>query len=378
MTSSNSTDIKFIIFAPRGLKTGGPEGMHQLAWAINTFGYEAKLLAWPKTKKKLPVKEYQKYQPEWCRVSAINKKDIFIISESIKFLPFWYFFFISKNRIYMWMHSVDFSIDKSFNQYEKNNYVLNSDWQVRKKRDSSIKKIARTIGLLRIYWNCKSFFSLMKKKFFKLRIEIPSSNYIFASYYSQNIATKIKHSKSDILLHGWANGMEIENLQDLDFCSCPKSHIAFNPGKSKELIERILDINAARNMTLHFVPIAGIRTDREVYKLLSSCDLYLDLGFFPGLERTPREAIKMDCPVLLAKRGAARFYKDFPLPSLYLLNLELLDTAGTYESILKILSIGKQNNLNNQKEFKNHVSNEKSTFLKEVLRFINLIRQLEK
>ena len=378
MTSSNSTEIKFIIFAPRGLKTGGPEGMHQLAWAINTFGYEAKLLAWPKTRKKLPVNEYQKYRPEWCRVSAINKRDIFIISESTQFLPFWYFFFISKNRIYMWMHSVDFSLDKSFNQYEKNNYVLNSEWQDRKKRESNIKNIARTIGLLRVYWDFKSFFSLIKKIFFKLKIEIPSSNYIFASYYSQNIVTKVKHSRSDILLSGWVNGMETENLQDLDFCSCSKSHVAFNPGKSKELIKRILDINAARNMTLHFVPITGIRTDREVYKLLSSCDLYLDLGFFPGLERTPREAIKMDCPVLLAKRGAARFYEDFPLPNLYLLNLELLDTAGTYDSILKILSIGKQNNLNNQKEFKNHISKEKSTFLKEVSRFINLIKQLEK
>jgi len=378
MAISNSIDRKFIIYAPRGLKTGGPEGMHQLAWAINTLGYEAKLLAWPKTKKKLPVKEYQKYEPEWCRVSEINKRDIFIISESTNFLPFWYFRYISKNRIYMWMHSVDFSLDKSFNQYEKNNYILNSDWQVRKKRESNIKKIARTVGLLKIYWNFRSFFPLIRKIFFKIKIEIPPNNYIFASYYSQDIVTKVKHSRSDILLSGWVNGMETENLQDIDFCSCLKSHVAFNPGKSKELIQKILAINTSRNMTLHFVPIAGIRTDREVYKLLSGCDLYLDLGFFPGLERTPREAIKMDCPVLLAKRGAARFYEDFPLPSLYLLNLELLDTIATYDSILKILSIGKQNNLNNQKQFKNHVSKEKSVFLKEVSRFTNLIKQLEK
>jgi hypothetical protein len=378
MAISNSIDRKFIIYAPRGLKTGGPEGMHQLAWAINTLGYEAKLLAWPKTKKKLPVKEYQKYEPEWCRVSEINKRDIFIISESTNFLPFWYFRYISKNRIYMWMHSVDFSLDKSFNQYEKNNYILNSDWQVRKKRENNIKKIARTVGLLKIYWNFRSFFSLIRKIFFKIKIEIPPNNYIFASYYSQDIVTKVKHSRSDILLSGWVNGMETENLQDIDFCSCLKSHVAFNPGKSKELIQKILAINTSRNMTLHFVPIAGIRTDREVYKLLSGCDLYLDLGFFPGLERTPREAIKMDCPVLLAKRGAARFYEDFPLPSLYLLNLELLDTIATYDSILKILSIGKQNNLNNQKQFKNHVSKEKSVFLKEVSRFTNLIKQLEK
>jgi hypothetical protein len=124
------------------------------------------------------------------------------------------------------------------------------------------------------------------------------------------------------------------------------------------------------------MPIANLKTDREVYKLLAASDLYLDLGFFPGQERTPREAIRMNCPVLLARRGAARFYQDFPISSDYLLDLFLLGPEQTYEVILKILAFGKEYNLKNQKDFKDFVVSEKNTFLIEVKRFIDLIENV--
>jgi hypothetical protein len=162
----------------------------------------------------------------------------------------------------------------------------------------------------------------------------------------------------------------------MEFCQCTKNHVAFNPGKSKELLSKIIEINVLQNSVIHFMPIAGIKTDEEVYKLLASCDLYLDLGFFPGLERTPREAIRMNCPVLLARRGAARFYQDFPVSTDYLLDLSLLGPTQTYEVILKVLAYGKEYNLKNQKVFKDFVVSEKNTFLIEVKRFIHLIENI--
>jgi hypothetical protein len=376
MKTEDSLKMKFIIFAPKGLKTGGPEGMHQLAWAINSLGREAKLLAWPRTKRKSSVNEYEKYGPRWCRVSEINKKDIFIVSEGIRLLPFWYFLFISRKRIYMWMHSVDFSLDKDLNQYERNNYPMNSEWKIGEVTEPKIKLFIRRIGFLRVYHKVKYISNLLKKNAFKRRFKIPPSNYLFASYYSLYTTAKVKNSRSDILLSGWVNGVEKESLEDIQFCKCTKNHVAFNPGKSKELVDRIIEINVSQNYIIHFMPIAGIKTDREVYKLLTSCDLYLDLGFFPGLERTPREAIRMDCPVLLAKRGAARFYEDFPLSTNYLLDLYLLSPTQTYDKIINILSLGKENNLNNQKAFKDFVLSEKTTFLNEVKRFNDLIGKI--
>jgi len=373
MTFNETAKMKFVIFTPKGLKTGGPEGMHQLAWALDSLGQEARLLAWPGTRRKFSVDEYNKYRPKWCKVYDINKKDIFIVSESIRYLPFWYFLFISKPRIYMWMHSVDFSLDKELNQYERNNYSLNSNWLTSEMKKSKIKLLLRKIGLLQIYHKLNYLFNLLKKTAFKVPINIPPSNYLFASYYAQHTITKVKKSRSDILLSGWVNGDEIQNLADIEFCQCTKNHVAFNPGKSKELISKIIDINILQNSVIHFMPIAGIKTDREVYKLLTSCDLYLDLGFFPGLERTPREAIRMNCPVLLARRGAARFYEDFPLSNDYLINLSLLGPKETYDTILKTLAHGKEYNLKNQKHFKEFVISEKNTFLVEVKRFIHLI-----
>ena len=374
MTTDGAEKIKFIIFAPKGLKTGGPEGQHQLAWALDNLGQEVRLLAWPGTRRKLNVKEYEKYGPKWCRVSDINKKDIFIISESIRYLPFWYFLFISKSRIYMWMHSVDFSLDKELNQYERNNYSINSEWVTNSNRKSRVKILLRSIKILRIYHKIKYLFNFLKKTIFKVQVDIDPSKYLFASYYAQHTISKVKDSKSDILLSGWVNGEDLQYLSDLKFCQCTKNHVAYNPGKSKELISKIIEINVLQNYFVHFMPISGIKTDREVYKLLTSSDLYLDLGFFPGLERTPREAIRMDCPVLLAKRGAARFYEDFPLSNSYLMDLSLLGPAQTYEVILKTLSYGKEYNLINQKDFKSLVLGEKNRFINEVKRFSHLIK----
>jgi hypothetical protein len=181
---------------------------------------------------------------------------------------------------------------------------------------------------------------------------------------------KFKNSNSNIILRGWVNGVDPKSLKDIEFCSCKKNHVSFNPGKSRELITKILEINVSKKTAIHFVPIANIKTDREVYKILAFSDLYLDLGFFPGQERTPREAIRMGSPVLLAKRGAARYHEDFPLSDDYLLDLSLLDPEKTYQAILKILSLGKTNNYNNQKKFREVVMNEKNTFLNDVKRFV--------
>lgn len=370
MKTGDSVKMKFVIFAPKGLKTGGPEGMHQLAWALNKLGQEARLLAWPETKGNLAVNEYKKYEPKWCQVSEVNKTDIFIVSESIRLLPFWYLAFISRKRIYRWMHSVDFSLEKDLNQYERNNYPINSEWNANTIRVSKLKFFLKRTGFLGIYHNVKHYTKLIKKSAFKWHVKIDSENYLFASYYSLHTVTKLKNSNSNLLLSGWVNGVNLESIEDIEFCECPKNHIAYNPAKSRELMNRIIEINLSRSTEIHFMPIAGIKTDLEVYKLLSSCDLYLDLGFFPGLERTPREAIKMGCPVLLAKRGAARFYEDFPISTTYLLDLSLLGPHQTYETILKVLSLGKTTNLKNQRAFQNFVLNEKATFLIEVERFI--------
>jgi hypothetical protein len=175
------------------------------------------------------------------------------------------------------------------------------------------------------------------------------------------------------MLRGWANGIKSTNFNKIEFCSCAKNHVSFNPKKSKELISVLININESQNLQIHLIPISNIKTDAEVYKLLAFSDLYLDLGFFPGQERTPREAIMMNCPVLLAKRGAARFYEDFPLSDDYLLDLSLLGPNQTYEAILKILSKGKKHNLVEQNKFRELVINEKNTFLNEVKRFVQMI-----
>lgn len=59
---------------------------------------------------------------------------------------------------------------------------------------------------------------------------------------------------------------------------------------------------------ISFVRVSGARA--EVAALLSYARAYLDLGSFPGKDRLPREAILMGCVPIVASNGAG--YTDFP------------------------------------------------------------------
>jgi hypothetical protein len=63
-----------------------------------------------------------------------------------------------------------------------------------------------------------------------------------------------------------------------------------------------------------FVALKGIPQD-DVWRHMQAAQVYLDLGNFPGKDRMPREAGWLGCTVLLANRGAATDYDDFPFPT---------------------------------------------------------------
>jgi len=139
-------------------------------------------------------------------------------------------------------------------------------------------------------------------------------------------------------------------------------------------MDRLLDINQNTGNFLHFVAIKNLSKE-QVVELLIFSDLYLDLGFFPGKDRLPREAITLSCPVLLAKRGSARYETDFSLNKKYLIDLNQTNPKSVFEIIINILSIPKSDNLKAQKAFKTMVSLEKLNFQDEVRKFVSSIQR---
>jgi hypothetical protein len=203
-------------------------------------------------------------------------------------------------------------------------------------------------------------------------LRIKKSNYLFQSAYAREIFRQENETNLGIMLTDYINLKQISSLEDSSFCSCSRNHIAYFPGKSQNLIQQVLEINSSKGNLFHFIPIKNLNSE-QVIRLLVKAELFLDLGYFPGKDRLPREAIILNCPVLLAKRGSARYYEDFQLEDRYLLDLALLSPISTFDAIIKTITFGKESNLAAQKDFKNAVLQEKDIFTQEVRKFISFI-----
>ncbi len=351
------------IFAPKGLRTGGPEAMHQLHRALLVEGKDSVLVPWPKMKNKKPVHEYSLYEPRWTTIFKLRKSDIVIMPCDLGYLPFWYFLFISRKNIFIWMLAVDFSFEKKFKKYETRNYNLNSEWQIMKKRKIWVELISKIINLN---------YTKYRKRFLTIKLRIKKSNYLFQSAYAREIYRQENETNLGIMLTDYTCLTQVGSLEDPNFCSCSRNHIAYFPGKSQDLIQLVLKINSSKGNPFHFIPIKNLNSE-QVVRLLVHADLFLDLGYFPGKDRLPRESIVLNCPVLIAKRGSARYYEDFQLADRYLLDLALLSPISTFEEIIKTITFGKESNLTAQKDFKNAVLQEKDIFTQEVRKFISFI-----
>lgn len=357
------TNQRIAIFVPKGLRTGGPEAMHQLHRSLLEEGKDSVLVPWPGMKNNKPVNEYSMYEPNWTTITRLRKSDIVVVPCDLGYLPFWYFIFIMRKNIFIWMLAVDFSFEEKFKKYETRNYSLNSEWQIVKKRKKWAELISKIVNL---------DYTKFRRRLLKIKLRIEKSNYLFQSAYAREIFRLENKTNTGLMLTDYISLKQVNNLAESSFCSCPRNHIAYFPGKSQDLSQLVLEINSRRGNLFHFIPIKNLNRE-QVILLLVKADLFLDLGYFPGKDRLPRESIVLECPVLLAKRGSARFYEDFQLTDQYLLDLALLSPNSTFEAIVKIILFGKDNNLLAQEVFKNTVFQEREIFKREVLNFISFL-----
>jgi hypothetical protein len=196
----------------------------------------------------------------------------------------------------------------------------------------------------------------------KLLTDLQSVSHIAQSFYAQDfLKRELDESAlvvSDYIRRDNEESLEVTNTND-------KKTIAYNYAKSHLLLSRI---RRRMSRTIEFVPLVNMNSI-ELQNQLMRSDLYLDLGHFPGRDRLPREAISLGCPVLLARRGAARFYDDYNLEEEFrfdIVNGRLKDLEATLINLLT----NKSELLEKQKKFAISVSKDKQNFDREVQQFI--------
>jgi hypothetical protein len=105
--------------------------------------------------------------------------------------------------------------------------------------------------------------------------------------------------------------------------------IAYNPAKDQHYAPVI----RAALAEFEWIELAGM-SHKQIAATLGSVKAYLDFGYFPGRERLPAEAVLCGACLVTARRGAARFYEDLPIPEYYKINHQAKDYATQVRNLL--------------------------------------------
>ncbi|MGQ5708294.1 hypothetical protein [Lactobacillus sp. PSON] len=107
--------------------------------------------------------------------------------------------------------------------------------------------------------------------------------------------------------------------------------IVYNPAKmDKDVVESISEYLQKYYPSYIFKPLQNM-THNEVLNNLRKAKVYLDLGYFPGPERMPREAVMQYCNIITANRGSAANSIDIPIPKKYKFGIDELNVKKLCE-----------------------------------------------
>lgn len=364
--------MRFILYTPKGVKTGGPEAIHQLNLALKEIGFECYMLATWGTGRKKGISDYEMYHPEFIRWWSLGRGDVVIVPEYLSRIPY----FISKrvDSIVLWWLSVDNSpfFDKKSSRFSSN--TLWSTYSEPKEIGES--SFFRKLNQIPKFIKYES--KIMKVRisdklydFLSSKIILDEVTHIFQSNYAKKFVSR-EFKLNGLMVTDYTRQNSVLSIKEtkmaeIEETTC-KFRVAYNPNKG---LGNILILEKYLDPCIQLIPLRGFTYNQLIY-IFDKVDLYLDLGNLPGKDRLPREAIFAGCPIMLAALGAGSDLEDFAIPNKYRLQMEFTTPIEAAQSLLKILKLGKSNNLEAQKSFRESVSQEKANFYREVSEFTRL------
>jgi hypothetical protein len=349
--------VKIAIFCPIGYVTGGPEALHQLCDEFRNLGQNARLI--PTMIFGKPAKEYEVYDAPISSLEFAQTADIIITPENhLNFDESLASF--SKRCIYIWWLSVDNSPVPIANNYETRRNPISLKKFVSIYDLLTLKKIS-TVALLKKKYNIFGLNSKADNKTI-INFEFSEVSHISQSYYGKDFLKNELGIEAAVV----SDYIRRERFRvPLKATEQKKKVVAYNYAKSHLLLSKIIK---RMSTNIEFVPLQNM-TSIQIRNQLVNSDLYLDMGHFPGRDRLPREAISMGCPVLLARRGAARYYDDFKLEDEFLFDIVNQNARDLESALIRLLDQG-NNLVKKQKIFATSVDEDKKTFQKEVQEFL--------
>lgn len=328
---------KIFVIYPRGVRTGGPEALHQLVSTLRGLGQDAFLVPRPGTETAERVEAYSRYDaPEVTSIEDTVGNAVVTSEYVMNYLGR-----VKHATRFCWWLSIDNS--PVFRDARK---ALGL-WESEKERRIQQTKF-RSLAQIR------SVRSAFRGESLLLR----NVNHLTQSQY----AWSYLYSRLDILSTMVSDFTPLATVQSVD--KVPSSErgttIAYNPKKAA----RITELLKEELPEAEYVPLTGM-SSLEVAETLASSAIYLDLGYHPGKDRMPREAAMCGAVSLVARRGSGAFHADVPIPWEHKVspNGNILNNAK--EAIQRVFS-EPEAHWAMQSAYRSQIEHEQETFVREV------------
>jgi hypothetical protein len=278
----NAAQGPVYVLYPRGVRTGGPEAMHQLVDSLRRQGREAYLVPRPGTAAADRVAAYDAYDaPEAPEVRDVEGAAVVTAEDAPMLLSA-----VRRAQPYVWWLSVDNST-----RFRDERRLLNRATVAPiGGRDAARARAA-------MLWH-----ELQRRRSGETAL-LDRVNHLAQSQF----AWSYLFSRLSVLPSKLTDYTDLSSFSDSPPVDRDRS-IAYNPTKSRELMDSIRQ----RLPDVRYVKLENLDR-RGLLDALEGVAVYLDLGNHPGKDRLPREAALCGAVTIVARRGAGAFYEDVPL-----------------------------------------------------------------
>lgn len=300
--------MKVYIICPYN-KTGGPRSLHQLGNNLVSKGFDVYMYYGDHGKKVKTAKLLYKDSLANIATKIEDKKNNVVITS--EYDTGWLLKIKKAKRVIWWLSLT---------------YYLNNDIL------SPIKKYTSDKNQPPLYVPIRYFKRILKDKlngksdkFVNKDKDLQRIYHLYnCEYVREYISSRGVEGKSMQYLCGPIDLPE-ESESVADILKKKKNIIVYNPAKmDKNTIEDIKKYMEKKYPTYIFKALKNMTHD-EVLNNLKRAKVYLDLGYFPGPERMPREAVMQYCNVITARRGSAANNIDIPIPTKYKFKVDDVD-----------------------------------------------------
>lgn len=314
-----SADSKFYFIIPR-MKTGGPHSMHQFAAALHRLGYQSFIKYYNSDNTECI---YEQYRDQVTVVTEIEDKpgNVVIVPEiRTNFLEDYH----HVKKVIWWLslnYFEYYTLDKQFSRWAERSGAAAS-LPFARQLYSLGKKLKHG------YYN-KPLSWIAQQDYYHLY------NCEYAHMYL--VGNGIPDSRTHYLcgpIDSFYFSLSYDDVKDKK-----ENYITYNPKKvDAEIIRKVQEQIGSIDSSIRFVKIENMTPD-QVRDTLTRAKVYLDLGFFPGPERIPREAVSLYCNIITSRTGAAANNIDVSIPECYKFDVQdSPDYKAIAECIIKLIN----------------------------------------